>query len=93
MIVTKQQLEEKTQSIRDEQFNESEISLIPTLETQGLTFGNSGRYFYATVLYRFVVTNIYINAKRCAEKFSLYNRAFVAFSTIISFWVIIFYFS
>lgn len=51
MIVTKQQLEDKTKSIRDEQFNESEISLIPTLETQGLTFGNSGRYFYATILY------------------------------------------
>lgn len=51
MIVTRQQLEEKTISIRDEQFNQSEISLIPTLETQGLTFGNSGRYFYATVLY------------------------------------------
>lgn len=40
MIVTKQQLEEKTRFIRNEQFNESEISLIPTLETQGLTFGN-----------------------------------------------------
>lgn len=51
MIVSKQQLEEKTKSIRDELFNESEIIVIPTLESQGLTFGNSGRYFYATVLY------------------------------------------
>lgn len=30
MIVTRPQLEEKTQSIRVEQFNISEISLIPT---------------------------------------------------------------
>ena len=51
MIVSKQQLEEKTIAIRNEQFNQSETSLIPTLETQGLTFGNSGKYFYATVLY------------------------------------------
>ena len=51
MIVSKSQLEEKTKSIRDERFSEVETSVIPTLETLGLTFGNSGKYFYATVLY------------------------------------------
>ena len=51
MIVSKSQLEEKTKSIRDERFSEVETSVIPTLETPGLTFGNSGKYFYATVLY------------------------------------------
>lgn len=51
MIVSKLQLEEKTKSIRDERFSEVETSVIPTLETPGLTFGNSGKYFYATVLY------------------------------------------
>lgn len=51
MIVSKSQLEEKTKSIRDERFSEVATSVIPTLETPGLTFGNSGKYFYATVLY------------------------------------------
>lgn len=44
-------IEEKTQIIRDEQFRVTDARIIPSIDTKDLTFNNSGKAFYATVLY------------------------------------------
>jgi len=51
MNLFRRQIEDRTKSIRDEQFLENPISVVPTLETASLTFNNVGKSFYATVLY------------------------------------------
>lgn len=51
MNLFRTQIEDKTQEIRDEQFQVTEARVVPSIESKDLTFSNSGKAFYATIVY------------------------------------------
>ena len=51
MNLFRKQIEDRTRAIRDEQFQERQARVVPTLDTVDLTFNNVGKTFYATILY------------------------------------------
>lgn len=52
MNLFRTQIEDKTQEIRDEQFQVTEARVVPSIESKDLTFSNSGKAFYATIQQR-----------------------------------------
>lgn len=51
MNLFRRQIEDRTIAIRDEQFAERVARVVPTLDSEDLTFNNTGKAFFATVLY------------------------------------------
>lgn len=51
MNLLRKSLEDRTKTIRDEEFSETPARVIPTIDSTYLTFNNDGKAFYATILY------------------------------------------